>query len=108
MVAQYPYNLKVFLQGEAVYNEDTAEWESGTEGWNDWGKCRDEIGGSGAKINTEDGEVYEYGWIVYMPLNTQRITKGTKVQVVDKDGFVRAEKSVLRFSKDQFHCRLWL
>jgi len=104
----YPYQLEVFVSGESVYNEDTGEWEVSESKWTVWSKCRDEVAGSGAKINTEDGEVYEYGWMVYCPKNTPKIDKGTKVRVTDSEGNLRAEKSVIRFSKDQLHCRIWL
>ncbi|WP_407483362.1 hypothetical protein [Elizabethkingia anophelis] len=107
-VIQYPYSLKVFVESEAQFDDTKGEWIPGESSWQDWGKCRDEVAGSGAKINTEDGEVYEYGWTVYCPKSTQRITKGTKIRVIDTEGIVRAEKSVLRFSKDQLHVRIWL
>jgi len=107
-VRQYPYTLFVFQESESIFDPTTGEWTEGVAEWKPWGKCRDEVAGSGAKINTEDGQVYEYGWTVYAPKTTPKITQGTKVKVLDLEGNVRAEKTVLRFSKEQMHVRLWL
>lgn len=107
-IKQYPYQLEVFVSGESVYNEVTGEWEVSVSEWISWSKCRDEVAGSGAKINTEDGEVYEYGWTIYCPKNTPRIEKGTLLRVRNSGGLIRAQKNVIRFSEEQLHCRIWL
>lgn len=109
MATQYPYDLNAFVQEDSVYDPETGDWSIGEGEWVTIGKCRDEINGAGRKVTTEDGETYEYGWLVFAPKSTRILTKGTKLQVVDpKNGYVRAEKQVLRFSRDQFHCRIWL
>lgn len=104
---QYPYILKALIHKEATRDEETGDWIPATSDWVEIGKCRDEINGSGRKVTTEDGETYEYSWMVYAPKNTRRLEKGTPIQVVD-GCYVRAEKEVLRFSQDQLHCRIWL
>lgn len=106
MVA-YPYTLKVLIETEAVFDQSTAEWNAGVAEWETFGKCRDEINGSGAKITTQDSENYVYSAVIYAPKTLNEVPKGAKVQVWNGSE-LRAEGEVKRYSKDRLHCRIWL
>ena len=107
MVRQYPYNLFVYSLAESTYDEATGNYSNPSEPeWKPYGKCRDEVNSSGRKATTTDGEVYDYSWIIYCPLFVSDINKGVKVRIIDDSGNIRAEKEIIRFSRDQLHCRI--
>lgn len=108
MVEQYPYKLFVSEVSESTFNEETGDWIAQNAIWRDFGVCRDEGNGSGRKVVTTDGELYVYFWTIYCPISVEEIKKGSMVRVMDKDGNIRAEKRIVRFSKGQLNCRLWL
>lgn len=107
MVKQYPYTLKIYQEQEAQFDQNKAEWVRGSAEWVEWGKCRDEINGSGAKITTEDNQYYTFTAVVYCPKNTPTIGKGVKIQVWHGDE-LRLQGEIVRFGKDQLHTRIWL
>lgn len=106
-IKQYPYLLKVLHEEEAVFDQDTAQWIEGQKEWKEFGKCRDEINGSGANITLQDGQKYIFSAVIYSPKNIPEIKKGSKVQVWDGNS-LRLEGDVVRFSKEQLHTRIWL
>ena len=106
-IIQYPYTLKLFKSAESVYDEATGEFVNSGDEWVNHSKCRDEAG-NGNKITTPDGEVYSYGTLIQLPKGTDGIKSGDKIQVVDDSGNVRFSGSVVRFSKDQLHSRIWV
>lgn len=107
MVRQYPYTLKVFQETEAVFNQNTGDWIPGSADWVDFGNCRDEINGAGARVTTQDGENYVYSAVVYVPTSTQKINNGVLIQVWDGEE-MRMEGNVVRFGKEQMHSRIWV
>lgn len=94
-------------ESEAEFDQTTGNWIPGTSEWVDYGKCRDEINGGGAKITTTDGENYTYSAVIYTPTTTKSIGNGVKVQVWDGD-LKRMEGNVVRFGKEQMHSRIWV
>lgn len=108
MVRRLPYTLEVFQISEAVYDPETGSITPGTAEWKVFSKCRDEANGKGAKIVTEDSEVYVYGAVVYLPTNCPKVGTGAKIRVIDMDGNVRLEGNNRLFKKEQLHARLWL
>ena len=108
MVRRFPYTLKVFQQTESVYDEATGEFTSGSSEWVEVSKCRDENNNGGQKITTEDGEVYVYGAVIYLPKEAPAVLKGQKIQVVDESGNVRFSGNCTLFKTDQLHSRLWV
>lgn len=107
MVSQYPYTLKVFKETESVFDQSTSSWIPGTAEWVEYGNCRDEINGSGARVTTQDGENYVYSAVIYCPLSTPFIGNGAKVEVWDGD-FKRMSGNVVRFGKGQLNSRIWV
>lgn len=106
MVRQYPYTLELLQKTKSVFDESTASWIESTEEWVEVSKCRDETGGGG-KVTTQDGEIYSFSSIVQLPKGTDGIKSGDRIRVI-QGGNVRFEASVVRFSKDQLHSRLWV
>ena len=105
----YPYLLKVKVSqdptidenGIPIYPSDPIEWQ-------EISVCRDEIAGAGQKITKVDGQIFECTATVYAPKDTPKIEAGTTLQVVDVEGNIRLEKQVIRFSRDYFHCRIFV
>ena len=112
MVIQYPYSLEVYEKPVSTYNDQTGDWTNLKGEWVFHSICRDEKGGSGSYISgsyilTVDGQETSYDYLVQLPKNTAEIKPGTKVRVKDGET-IRLESTVIRFSSDQLHCRLWL
>jgi hypothetical protein len=94
-------NPTIDENGVPTYPSDPIEWQ-------EIGVCRDEIAGAGQKISKVDGQIFECTATVYAPKDTPKIEVGTTLQVVDLEGNIRLEKQVIRFSKDLFHCRIFV
>lgn len=108
MVKQYPYKLEVFVKTEAVYDPDTGTFNPGTEEWQDFGKCRDEVNNSGTRSNQNDQIKYEYTWLIQCPKNLKPISIGATIRVTDDKGNERMNGDVLRVRYDQMHARIWV
>ena len=108
MVRRFPYTLKVFQQTESVYDEATGNFSPGSSEWVEVSKCRDENNSGGQKITTEDGEVYVYGAVIYLPKEAPEVLKGQKIQVVYESGNVRFSGNSTLFKREQLHSRLWV
>lgn len=108
MVRRFPYTLKVFQQTDSVYDEATGDFSPGSSEWVEVSKCRDENNSGGQKITTEDGEVYVYGAVIYLPKEAPAVLKGQKIQVVDEFGNVRFSGNCTLFKTEQYHSRLWV
>lgn len=107
MVTQYPYELLVYEEDEATYNEQYGKWSNESGNWESYGACRDEKSSSGSHVITVDGEVYDYSWIIFLPKGAEEVLKGSRVKVMDGNE-TRLKGRVIRFSSDQLHCRIWL
>jgi len=94
-------NPTIDENGIPIYPSDPIEWQ-------EIGVCRDEIAGAGQKISKVDGQIFECTATVYAPKDTPKIEAGTTLQVVDLEGNIRLEKQVIRFSRDYFHCRIFV
>ena len=105
----YPYLLKVKVSQEPTIDENgVPTYPTDPIEWKEIGICRDEIAGAGQKISKVDGQIFECTATVYAPKNTPKIEAGTTLQVVDIEGNIRLEKQVIRFSRDYFHCRIFV
>ena len=104
----YPYLLKVKVSQDPTIDENGIPiYPTNPIEWQEIGICRDEIAG-GQKITKVDGQIFECTATVYAPKDTPKIEAGTTLQVVDTEGNIRLEKQVIRFSKDLFHCRIFV
>ena len=105
----YPYLLKVKVSQNPTIDENgVPTYPSDPIEWQEIGVCRDEIAGAGQKISKVDGQIFECTATVYAPKDTPKIEAGTALQVVDVEGNIRLEKQVIRFSRDYFHCRIFV
>lgn len=105
----YPYLLKVKVSQNPTINDDgIPTYPTYPITWEEVGVCRDEIAGAGQKISKVDGQIFECTATIYAPKDTPKIEAGTTLQVVDVEGNIRLEKQVIRFSRDYFHCRIFV
>ena len=105
----YPYLLKVKVSQNLTINDDgIPTYPSDPIEWQEIGVCRDEIAGAGQKITKVDGQIFDCTATIYAPKDTPKIEAGTTLQVVDTEGNIRLENQVIRFSKDLFHCRIFV
>lgn len=95
-------------QAEATYDESTGNFSENTSQWVEISKCRDEINGGGQKVITEDGEVYVYSAVIYLPKEAPKVLKGQRVLVLDEEGNIRLTGNSTLFKKEQLHARLWV
>lgn len=107
MVAQYPYYLFVMTVSGPSFDPNGNAVKP-TTSWVEWGKCRDEANSKGQSINLVDGKAFVFDSLIQAPKNISGLAPDTKIQVRDKDGFVRISNTVKRFQKDQMHCRIWV
>jgi len=76
-----------------------------------WCQCREQPSEQGRQNRTvtgANGESFVYSSIVFVDVHTQFIETGTRVEVRERDDFVRLTGEVKRFSKDMFHARIWV
>lgn len=105
----YPYLLKVKVSQEPTIDENgIPTYPTDPNEWKEIGICRDEIAGAGQKITKVDGQIFDCTATIYAPKDTPKIEAGTTLQVVDVEGNIRLEKQVIRFSRDYFHCRIFV
>lgn len=104
---QYPYTLHVMSAADSVYDEATGEYITTPATELLLGACRDEVNGTGAKLTTQDGEVYTFNAIIYAPKSIQDISNGTQVIVKDGDK-VRLIANVVQIHKNRLHTRIWV
>lgn len=107
MIRLYPYTLFAKVRPQA-FQDKFGDWVMPEFERVEIGSCRDEVNGSGSLITDLDGQKYAYSWIIYAPLCTERLEKGTPIEVEDCNGFVRLSGDILRFSKDLLHVRIWV
>lgn len=105
-MVRYPHTLYAILSGEAsqdnsgdfVANESKKVFIS---------ECREEPNGSGSKISLTDGNAYVFSSMIYIPSLCDKITVGTRVEVVNENGQIRFTGEIKRLSDDLKHVRLW-
>jgi len=70
--------------------------------------CREEPNGSGRKISNPDGDSVLYSTIIYTPAECPTMEPGTTVIINDVAGRPRIKGNILRFSREQKNCRIWV
>lgn len=109
MVVQYPYQLEECQVPDSVLGT-TGEFSDVEAEWVAISKCRDEssVGGGGNRlIQSAGGEAVTSSSLIQLPLTCPILKVGTLVRVLDGE-VIRLEGKVLKFSKDQMHCRTWV
>ncbi|PPL04974.1 hypothetical protein [Parapedobacter indicus] len=91
-------------QGNWVNPAESTEWLPATDMEVD---CRDQPNDKGTSTTVVDGDVLEFGSIVFCELDIPNLKRGDRIRVI-MDGAVRLVGAVKRFSRDYFHCRIWV
>lgn len=105
----YPYVLYL-ISNSVIQDEETGETSVNPNPEMFISQCRDQVNGSGKLIQGSDGDTITYNSIIHLPKNTSPIEVGKQVIIYqDKTkGVIRAKGTVLRFSSDSMHCRIWV
>lgn len=109
MVTQYPYKLEEYQVADSVLGT-TGEFSDVVGEWVEISSCRDEsfvMGGGNRMITAADGQAITTSSLIQLPLTCPTLHEGALVRVMNGD-VVRLEGKVLRFSRDQLHCRTWV
>lgn len=112
MSIQYPHKL-LYKASSAPTKDANGNWVNPSTGGNYINAtaleadCRDTPSDEGNQTTIVDGEVINYGSIVYCELDIPDLKRGDLVKVFQGIN-VRLEGQVKRFSRDSFHCRIWV
>jgi len=109
MVTQYPYKLEEFQVGDSVLGT-TGEFSEEVGAWVEVSKCRDESfvsGGGNRIISAIDGQAVTSSSLIQLPLTCPTLKVGAVVRVMHGEE-VRLEGKIIRFLRDQLHCRAWV
>lgn len=106
MIRQYPYLLFVKTVTDPVQNA-SGDFVGGSESWDQVSACRDEANSKGQVINLVDGTAHIFDSLVQLPKSCTDVTLNAEIEVRFGDQ-VRLKGICKRFSRDQFHCRLWV
>ena len=104
---QYPYSLYQY-QILASSQDATGDFVSNGAEWVLMAKCRDETTSAQRIPAVDDGIAYIPDAVVYCEVACEVINVGSKVQVRNPNGSIRLAGTCRGFSKDTFHCRLWV
>ena len=69
--------------------------------------CRLEVNDKGRVVKGVDGESVEFGFVVYMPLEYPDVAFGESIEVYNHGSLI-GKGEVKLFSREFFHCRLWV
>lgn len=73
-----------------------------------WSKCRFESSGAGQKVSNEDGAQMVASGIIYLEHEVTHLQSGSYIEVRDDFGRKLISGNVLRFSRDNHNCRIWV
>jgi len=107
---QYPHYLYIRVVGASVQDGE-GNWTTPSDSWVLHSACREETNGKGSVINSQDGKSILFSSTVYLPKIAPRVNEGTEVQVresIEATGFVRIQKTILKFENGQLNCKVWL
>lgn len=112
MSIQYPHKLQYITAGDPyqdgngnwVNPSESTAWLNATDLETD---CRDQPNDKGVATTVVDGDVLEFGSIVFCELDVPDLKRNDRVRI-SHDSNVRLEGTVKRFSRDAFHCRIWV
>ena len=71
-------------------------------------KCRYFASGSGNVVDLEAKQEVKISFAIMMPLDTPNIKANALVEIRDKKGDVRLKSNIIRFERNQLHCRAWV
>ena len=77
-------------------------------GWVHRCDCREQPTGQGRVITVANGESVAYSSIVFVDAGTPAIETGTRIEVREPDDTVILTGEVKRFSRNDYHARIWV
>lgn len=113
---QYPHYLYVRATDIDSTQDSNGDWVDQTE-VNASGEtatfhsmCREETNGAGSEVQTAGGIFHKFSSLIQLPKGTPKIQDGSPVIISNDEAMtdIRIRGSVLKFSADQLHCRLWV
>ena len=108
MVTWYPHTLELSTPADSEQDAD-GNWVAAA-GTTVETLCRAEVRErvtDGLRPAT-DGNVIQYGWVIYMPQGAPSLPVGASVTVKDESLNIVASDTVKRFSRGQLNARAWL
>lgn len=103
----YPYDLYVASSTDLGFDDNGFAKEDEV-GFHFHSKCRDYPSGAGTIVNTETKEIVNHSSVIMLPLTCEEVKANTLIQVKDKSNKTRLSARVIRFERNQLHCRIWV
>lgn len=101
----YPYDLYVLEQSEAEFDKNGFLIPDNIK-FSYVCKCRDYAYNQHI-TNTDTKEISKHISMIMLPLNAPNITLNSLIRVLNGDE-IRLEARVVRFERNQLHCRVWV
>ena len=76
--------------------------------WVLWCDCREQPAGQGRVITAANGESVAYSSIVFVDVDTPVLETGTRIEVREPDSVAILTGEVKRFSRNDYHARIWV
>ena len=112
MSIQYPHKLLFIAAGEP-YQDGNGNWvnPSQSDSWQDASPfdtdCREEPEDGGKSTVVVDGVNVEFTSMVYAMSAVANLKRGDRVRIT-YNGSIKLETTVKRFSREHFHCLIWV
>ncbi|WP_131535461.1 hypothetical protein [Pedobacter nototheniae] len=105
---QYPHQLKVtYQEGESVKDSNGNWVNSSIPVEIENIRCRIQPNSKGTVITGVDGNKIVFDAIIYVEGRLETIPYEAKVEVFENDELI-LNTTLLRFSRDSFHSRIWV
>lgn len=102
----YPHIASVQGVGESVYNQETGEYEAGSDTDPSQFTCRAEPASPSGYQKTADGARLDYSWTVYTKAKPD-LKYGQRIVIMDGTREV-CNDTVKQYSEGRFNTRIWL
>lgn len=106
----YPYRLYILKTEKAVFDDMGFIGSHESKDFQFHSQCRDYPNKTGADtiIDTETKKIVRYSAMIMLPLDCKAINPNTQIEIRDKENRVRLSANVIRFERNQLHCRIWV
>lgn len=112
MSIQYSHKLYYIPAGDP-YQDSNGDWVNPSESTT-WLQatglstdCREEPQDSGKGVVVVDGVKVEFTSMVFAKLSIPNLRRGDRVKI-EHNGSTKLETTVKRFSREHYHCLIWL
>lgn len=104
----YPYSLYVSENSGAIFDENGFLQNEEQNNFTFVSRCRDYAKDGNRISHLETKEIVSFSSMIMLPLGCPEIKPNVLVEVRDKDGNIRLSANVIRFERNQLHCRIWV